>query len=494
MTLASGTRVSVRYVRERVPGTTPAGLSTPAVSLKITNDATPGEGTIERATGSFIDDGYEEDQVVRVTGFTAAANNTDYKVKTVTDATHIVVYEFNGADAIVTDNTVFDTDAEIRVVFSTLRATGRNINLEKDVLESEEVRSDRQIADVRHGFNRVVGSPGFELSRGAYDDMLEAALSGKWKRVLMTGTPNITVVATSTTVTITRDAGSWITDGFREGHFVLGSGFTAGNNNTTPIRISSLTATVLTCIQATTNGWVSESSAVRTVNEHGWRLDIGTTLRQFTFERAFLDVMQFQAFKGVAIDQLGTQVQPAAIVGGTMNVLGMSAAAMAATSLSSVNPRAAPQNSPFDAFTGALYEGGTLIAVVTGFNPPLANNRSLEAVVGSRFSPAVFEGRARISGDLTLFFENEVMFNKFVNETESKLWLALVDAASPNDFLNIILPRVKYTGGAIDPPQEGPITLEMPLLGLVKEGLAEPGGLTTTSSMTIQRSNVAILQ
>ena len=64
-----------------------------------------------------------------------------------------------------------------------LRATGRALNLQKNTIRSEEVRSDRQLAGLRHGFNQVVGSPGWELSLAAYDDFIEAAMSGTWAAI-----------------------------------------------------------------------------------------------------------------------------------------------------------------------------------------------------------------------------------------------------------------------------------------------------------------------
>jgi hypothetical protein len=61
-----------------------------------------------------------------------------------------------------------------------LRFTGGFLNPEKNNFVSEEVRSDGQINDMRHGMRRVPGDLGFELSYGAYDDWLQAALGGTW--------------------------------------------------------------------------------------------------------------------------------------------------------------------------------------------------------------------------------------------------------------------------------------------------------------------------
>lgn len=61
-----------------------------------------------------------------------------------------------------------------------LRFSGGFPTLEKNTFASEEIRSDGQVADLRHGSRRVSGDLNFELSYGAYDDWLQAALGGTW--------------------------------------------------------------------------------------------------------------------------------------------------------------------------------------------------------------------------------------------------------------------------------------------------------------------------
>lgn len=61
-----------------------------------------------------------------------------------------------------------------------LRHTSCAIALSKDGFQSQELRSDRQISDFRHGVKRVQGDIGFELSYGEYDAFLEAALFGEF--------------------------------------------------------------------------------------------------------------------------------------------------------------------------------------------------------------------------------------------------------------------------------------------------------------------------
>lgn len=70
-----------------------------------------------------------------------------------------------------------------------IRHTTCSLGLTKESFQSNELRSDRQISDLRHGAKKVEGEVGFELSYGAFDDLLAAALFGSWTtNVLKAGT------------------------------------------------------------------------------------------------------------------------------------------------------------------------------------------------------------------------------------------------------------------------------------------------------------------
>lgn len=71
-----------------------------------------------------------------------------------------------------------------------LRVTGFGVQLEKDSFQSEEIRSDRQISDLRHGMFSVSGDIPVELSYGAFDDLIAAAMFNDWESddTIQTGT------------------------------------------------------------------------------------------------------------------------------------------------------------------------------------------------------------------------------------------------------------------------------------------------------------------
>lgn len=356
-----------------------------------------------------------------------------------------------------------------------LRGTSRNINLQKRTYRSEEIRDDRQIADERHGFHSVAGTLGFELAVGAYDDMLEGAMGGTW--TTGASVSGINLGADSAASQFSRASGSFITDGFKKGDLVKTTGFANGTNNST-FRATAVAALLVT-VDATL---ITEAAAAsRTIVVQGKKLVVGTTLKTFTLERQFLDLAKYQVFKGCAINSLSLPIRPEpAMVQASLGYIGMSSAVMTGTPLDA-SPDAAATNSPLSSFDGRIHAGGTQIAVVTSLDINLDNGRVLEPVVGSDTSPDVFEGTAEISGTLTAFFENQTQIDQFYNENTSSLWVRL-DDLNGVDFLNIVMPKITYTGADMDPPREGPFGINMPFTALVDQA-------DSLTSMMIQRSN-----
>lgn len=86
-----------------------------------------------------------------------------------------------------------------------LRHNTTSLGLSKDSFQSQELRSDRQISDFRHGNKQVGGDIVGELSFGTYDDLLEAALGGTWATdTPIAGTDQLKVGTTLGSFTVRR--------------------------------------------------------------------------------------------------------------------------------------------------------------------------------------------------------------------------------------------------------------------------------------------------
>lgn len=199
-------------------------------------------------------------------------------------------------------------------------------------------------------------------------------------------------------------------------------------------------------------------------------LRAGTTRRSFTFERRFADMSsssQYHRFTGVEIASLKLSVTPDKVVGLNFGLVGQ-AMSLSNTAISGATYSATSTTMPITGFGGSITEGGSAIAVITEIQLTLENGIEPRYVVGSAqtIRPAI--GRSKCTGQITCYFEDVSLLNKFINETESSLYFELQDTAG-NEY-QINLPRIKYTGGQPDVKGEGPITISLPFQALYASG------------------------
>lgn len=195
----------------------------------------------------------------------------------------------------------------------------------------------------------------------------------------------------------------------------------------------------------------------------------GTARQSFTFVRKFADLTAaqkpFYIYRGVEINTLQLKIAANAMITGTMSVVGRSMETKGdLTELVTPTFPAVGKNPPLDSFTGTLKEGGTTIAVITEISLSLTNGIAPRFVVGSKDGITPSSQRSKLTGSITAFFEDSTLVDKFVNETESSIELALPDGTNT---LKVLLPRIKYTGGQPDVAGEGPIMLTMPFQALL---------------------------
>lgn len=198
------------------------------------------------------------------------------------------------------------------------------------------------------------------------------------------------------------------------------------------------------------------------------RLKAGVTRRSFTVERFFGDILSadkpYHRFTGVEFNTLSLAINANAMITGSFGVLGQGMSTGTAI-IAGATYAAATTTSPLDSFTGTLSEAGTPIAVITEISLSLENSLEARFVVGSKQSIRPSIGRSNVTGQVTAYFENSALLDKFINETESSIEFELPDGAG-NKY-TFTLPRIKYTGGQPDVDGEGPITLSMPFQALL---------------------------
>lgn len=344
-----------------------------------------------------------------------------------------------------------------------LRHTSATLGTTKSTNVSEELSPDRQIKDFRHGTKQVGGDVGFELSYGTFDDMLEAVLLGEFADKASITDDTLSVDDSDDSFL---DSGTtFITEGFEVGDIVTVSGFTTPANNGT-FKIVTLTAGRMTVTKAddTDAALVDEAAGASiTISTTTEVLKAGVERRSFTFMRHFSDIQSadkpFHLFKGVELNMLSLSIQPGAIITGTFGVLGREPA-LATTAPAGATLELPTTSKVYDSFTGSLKENGSTIGIVTEISLSLENGLEPRFVVFSDLTLEPSVGRSNCTGQITVYFENATMLEKFLDETASSLEFTLID--EDGNTLRFTLPNIKYTGGQPDVSNQGSITLAMP--------------------------------
>jgi hypothetical protein len=197
-------------------------------------------------------------------------------------------------------------------------------------------------------------------------------------------------------------------------------------------------------------------------------LKVGTTPKFFSIEDAATDITQFRLFTGMSVSSLAVSIRPNQMVTGTFSMVGKNMS-ISGTSVDATKT-ASSGNAPFDAYSGALSigdAGGTLsaAAIVTGIDFTINNALAPTFVVGSSTTPQLEYGMATIEGTITAYFEDATLINRFLDETETALQIAVDDPTGASDY-TWLFPRVKINGA--DVPVDNPTSriITMPFVAL----------------------------
>jgi len=189
-------------------------------------------------------------------------------------------------------------------------------------------------------------------------------------------------------------------------------------------------------------------------------LKVGTTPKFFTIEDAANDINQFRLFTGMAVSTASFSIAPNQMVTATFDMVGKGMTQAGTTGSTGGTPTASTTNSPFDSYSGTITDGGSGISIVTSIDFSLSNSLAPTFVVGADNAQSLEFGSAVVEGTMTVYYEDETLINKFLNETESSITVSVDDPTGSNAY-TFEFPRVKYNGASVplQNPQSRLITL-----------------------------------
>lgn len=350
-----------------------------------------------------------------------------------------------------------------------LRRVQSTLGLSKDTYQSNEIRTDMQVSDFRHGVRKVNGNISGELSPATYKDFIAAALKRDFAAVSAIASVALTIAGTGPTYTITRGSGSYLTDGVKIGDIIrLSVGSLNASNISKNLMVTALTATIATVIVPNASALVAEGPiAGCTVTVTGKKTFIpttGHTDKSWSIESWYSDVSQSEVFSGCKVSKVAVNLPPTGMATIALDFMGKDITT--ATEQYFTTPTAATTTGVLAAVNGVIRLNGVTAAIITGLNVDISPEFTSSPVVGSNTISNAFPGTVKVSGQVVAQFQDATLRDVFINETEVDLYAVFTttnDAAA--DFIQIALPRVKF-GGASKNDGQGSIVQTIPFTAL----------------------------
>lgn len=330
-----------------------------------------------------------------------------------------------------------------------LRRVTFGLSLKKDVIKSQEIRTDYQRTAARHGMRKVDGAVNGEFSLGTYVDFIGSIL----RRLFAT----VTSLSALTNVTATvgapqfvRSSGSWIADGLRVGMVVRCTGWTTTgtNNNSTNFTIIALTALNMTVAEAVAAKASGDSVVFTIPGKVTFIPPTGHTDESYSFEDWAPTVTQSLRYLGAKVGAISLDMPPNDKVSIGIEFTGQNRVTPVPTTQYFTSATAAGTSQMQAGLSGALYISGVAVGVLTAFKLKIDAGPEVQGVVGSTITPDVFTGPVDVSGSFSVLWQAGTFDGYFDLETEVPVIIKLLDTtAATSDFLTITLPFVKLSGG-----------------------------------------------
>ena len=344
-----------------------------------------------------------------------------------------------------------------------VRMTGESLDYNVKTEQSKEIRADRQVTDTIPVSATAQGGFNFEVSFKEYDWVLEGIAQNVFSAY---GTNGVSAAIASLTLaagTITAGAaptgndaftvlqkGQWFTLKPPVGATQVVKDYFASR----AFRVSTTTAptsTVITLDAATqinttiagtsmTGGMISSSSLVN-----------GSAMKSYSIEVGHLDIGQYRQYVGMIPSKMDLKIGVGSIITGTVDFMGKAMSLAATTGMGT--PTVSQLFTPANAVKGVfdIFENGTSITANTYIKSAdisIDNSLRGQEAVGVFGNAGVASGTIKASGKLEVYFADAVLYNKFLNNTETSFSIPVMDV-NGNGYV-IVFPRVKYTAAKVN--------------------------------------------
>ena len=220
--------------------------------------------------------------------------------------------------------------------------------------------------------------------------------------------------------------------------------------------------------------WATDTPSVGTD-----QLKAGITRRSFTFERFHADITEYFRSRGCEMGGFTLDRAANAITTLAFNVVGLSQD-NGNTPLSGATYTGPVTTAPMDGFTGTFTINSQSDACVTTASIVLDNGNEALFCIGSDSALDQAQGKSRVTGSISIYFEDVNAYNLFNAGTYFDLDIVMLDGAG-NQY-KITLPKVKYTSADTSVSGPDPLTYSYDIAAVYDE--------TELSNIVIERTPI----
>lgn len=336
-----------------------------------------------------------------------------------------------------------------------VRRESSTLNLKKDTYANNEIVSHQQSTGKTHGLRSVDMSLNGVLSPGTYAPYIGSVLRKDPTATTPITGASITIAGSGPTWTVTRAAGSYLTDGIKIGDVVrLSVGSFNAANLSKNLLVTALTATVATVRPVNGVALVAEGPiATSTVTVIGKKIIAPLTAHTkdyYTVEDWQSDIVQSELFTDVVLGMADLNLPSTGNATIQLGGAGLNRTTGASQILTT--PTAETTTEVLAAVNGEVLVDGTAVANVTGLSIKIDGKAAnMGAVIGSNTSPDVQRGIIDVTGQFTAFYQDGVLPALFDAATDIQLIIVLAnDATATSDFIAINIPAIKLDGDSKD--------------------------------------------
>lgn len=340
--------------------------------------------------------------------------------------------------------------------------TSESFNFDIKTEQSKQIRADRGVADIVQVGATSQGGFAFEHQYKEYDPFLEGVMQGAYAVYGTNGVsaaiPTVTLAAGSVTAGAAPTGNDAFTN-LKKGQWIKlipaagASQAVKDYFNSRVFRVSTVTAptsTAITLDAATPINTTIAGTSLANGSVATSRLANGNTMKSWSIEVQHSDIGQFRQYTGMIPSKMDLKLSVGSIVTGSFEFMGKGFSLVQATGMGT--PAAAQTFTPANATRGIfdIFEGGVSINALTYIKSAdimIDNTLRMQDAVGVFGAAGVAPGTFNCSGKLELYFAENTVYQKMLNNTESSLSIPILDV-NGNGYV-YYFPRIKYTASKV---------------------------------------------